>query len=262
MILLKLNLLTIIIELLLAIIDIFICTFIFYKFYQILAQTKAVQVIKGLAFFVILYIIAWIAKLEVFLWLLNQIGSVVVIAVIILFQPELRRVLTNIGEANIMTHIIDKDPKDLTSIINAVHNLQIMNIGALIVFERKVGLRNIIETGTILNSKISTPLLITIFQAKTPLHDGAVIIRHDTIVAAGCFLPLSETKHLDKNLGTRHRSALGIAEETDALVIIVSEETGKISLAYDSKIHQVYDIESLKKDLFNLLGYNNTMEKN
>ncbi len=255
MIWLKLNLITIALDLLLALTDILITTFIFYKFYQILAQTKAVQVIKGLAFFVVLYIIAWVAKLDVFLWLLNQIGSVVVIAIIILFQPELRRVLTNIGEANIMTRIIEKDPKDLTGIINAVHNFQILRIGALIVFERKVGLRNIIETGTILNSRISTPLLLTIFQAKTPLHDGAVIIRNDIIVAAGCFLPLSDTKHIDKSLGTRHRSALGIAEDSDAVVIVVSEETGKISLAYDNKLHQDYDIDVLKEELLDLLGY-------
>jgi len=245
----------------LAIIDITICTFIFYKFYQILAQTKAVQVIKGLFFFIILYIVSNLLKLETFSWLLNQIAAVVVIAIIILFQPELRRVLTKIGQSNWINNLIQKDPKNLIAIINAVQNFQILHTGALIVFERNVGLRPIIETGTVLNAKISTSLLLTIFSYKTPLHDGAVIIRNDTVIAASCFLPLSDSKTINSNYGTRHRAALGMAEESDAVTIVVSEETGKISLAFDGKINTDYDIDTLKKELINLLGYEEEINK-
>ena len=240
-----------ILNIFLALVDILICSYVFYKVYQILAQTKAVQVIKGLFFFIILYVLSRLFNLETFSWLLNQIAAVVVIAIIIIFQPE----LTKLGQSNWMTGIIKKDPKDLMSIINAIHNFQILHIGALVVFERNVGLRNIIETGTTLNAKISTSLLLTVFTYKSPLHDGAVIIRNDLIVAAGCFLPLSDSKNISSSYGTRHRAALGMAEESDALIVVVSEETGKISLAYDGTLYTDYNIDGLQKELSNVLGY-------
>jgi len=255
MIWLHLPVLVIIFNFFLAFLDIFIISFIFYKFYQILAQTKAVQVIKGLFFFVILYIVSRILNLSTFSWLLDQFAAVVVIAIIILFQPELRRVLTKLGQSSWINSFIKKDPKDLTSIISAVQNFQILHTGALLVFERNVGLRNIVESGTVLNARISTSLLLTIFSYKTPLHDGAVIIKNDTIVAAGCFLPLSDSDKIKKEFGTRHRAALGMAEDSDAVIVIVSEETGKISLAYDGKLYTNYEIDILKKELFGLLGY-------
>jgi diadenylate cyclase len=239
----------------LVLIDILILTYVFYKFYQILAQTKAVQVLKGLIFFFILYIISRITKLETFSWVLDQIAGVIVIAVIIVFQPELRRVLTKLGQSNWLNSFIKKDPKDLTAILNAVQNFHIRQIGALIVFERSVGLKNIIESGTVIEAEISTSLLLTIFTNKTPLHDGAIIIKNDQIVAAGCFLPLSETTQISQDLGTRHRAALGLAEESDALIIVVSEETGRISLAYDGKLYTNYEIDVLRKELSALLGY-------
>lgn len=244
-----------------AIIDILIISYIFYKFYQILAQTKAVQVIKGVIIFVILYLVSRIGRLETFSWLLDQIAGVIVIAIIILFQPELRRVLTKLGQSNWINNLIKKDPKDLTQILNAIENFHILKIGALIVFERKVGLKNIVESGTITNAKISTQLLLTLFHYKTALHDGAVIIKNDLIVAAGCFLPLSDSTSISPELGTRHRAALGMAEESDAVVIIVSEETGRISLAYDSKLYTNYDIDLLKKELSELLGYDESIEE-
>ena len=250
----------IIINFIFALLDILIITFIFYKFYQILAQTKAVQVIRGLFFFIILYVISHLVPLGTFSWFLDQIASVVVIAVIILFQPELRRVLTKLGQSGWISNLIRKDPKDLTNILSAVHNFQILHIGALIVFEREVGLRNIVESGTLLNAKISTSLLLTIFSKKTPLHDGAVIVRNDAIVAAGCFLPLSDSDTIKKDFGTRHRAAIGITEESDSVVVVVSEETGKISLAYDGKLYTNYDIDILKKELTELLDYEEEIE--
>ncbi len=239
-----------------ALFDILIISYIFYKFYQILAQTKAVQVIRGLFFFVVIFIISKILHLETFSWLLDQFASVAVIAIIILFQPELRRVLTKLGQSKWVNKIIRKNPQDLNEIINAVYNFHLVSRGALIVFEREVGLKNYIESGTTINSRISTQLLMTIFFDKTPLHDGAVIINNDLIIAAGCYLPLSDSTQIDPKFGTRHRAALGLAEETDAVVVVVSEETGKISLAYDSKLYTNYDIDTLRKDLSNLLGYN------
>ncbi|MCG8568595.1 MAG: diadenylate cyclase CdaA [Spirochaetes bacterium] len=248
-------------NLIFAIIDILIISYIFYKFYQILAQTKAVQVIKGVFFFVLLYILSRIGRLETFSWLLDQIASVIVIAIIILFQPELRRVLTKLGQSNWVNSLIKKDPRDLTEIINAVENFQILKVGALIVFERKVGLKNIIESGTVINSRISTPLLLTIFHNKTALHDGAVVVRNDQIIAAGCFLPLSDSTTISQEFGTRHRAALGMAEESDAVIIIVSEETGRISIAYDGKLYTNYSVEILTKELIGLLGYEEATEE-
>ncbi|HOJ63701.1 MAG TPA: diadenylate cyclase CdaA [Spirochaetota bacterium] len=255
MLLLRLPVWIIIINVILSFIDIFIIALFFYSIYKILSQTKAVQVIRGLLFFIFIYLISRFARLETFSWLLDQIASVIVLAVIILFQPELRRVLTKIGQSNWFKMMIKKDPKELEEILKAINHFNILHIGALIVFERNVGLKNIIESGTIINSKISAQLLITIFTYKTPLHDGAVIIKNDQIVAAGCFLPLSESTQIGKDFGTRHRAALGLAEESDAVIVVVSEETGKISLAFDGKLYTNYDIDVLRKELTSLLGY-------
>ena len=255
MIWLHLKVSVLIFNILFAVIDVFIISYIFYRFYQILAQTKAVQVIKGLLFFVVLYLFSRIASLATFSWVLNQIAAVIVLAIIILFQPEIRRVLVKLGQSNWINSFIKKNPRDLSHIINAIQNFQILRIGALIVFERNVGLKNIVESGTVLNSRISTSLLITIFTNKTPLHDGAVLIKNDVIVAAGCFLPLSDSSLIKKDFGTRHRAALGMAEDSDAVVVVVSEETGKISIAYDGKLYFDYEVEMLKKELSKLVGY-------
>jgi diadenylate cyclase len=255
MILLKLPIQLVILKSFLVTVDILILTYIFYKFYQILAQTKAVQVLKGLFFFFILYIVSRLINLEVFSWLLDQLAGVIVLAVIIVFQPELRRVLTKLGQSNWIGGFIKKDPKDLTAILNAIQNFHIRQIGALIVFERNIGLKNIIESGTIVESEISTAMLLTIFTNKTPLHDGAVIIKNDLITAAGCFLPLSDSTQISQDIGTRHRAALGLAEESDSVIVVVSEETGRISLAYDGKLYSNYEIDVLKKELCELLGY-------
>lgn len=255
MLLFKLPIWIISLNIVFVLIDIFIVFLLFYAIYLLFAQTKAIQVIKGLSFFVVLYIISKIGRLQTFSWLLDQIASVMAIAVIILFQPELRRVLTKIGQSDWLNKIMKKNPKDLLQILNAIQNFHILQIGALIVFERSVGLKNIVESGTTINAKISTQLLITLFTYKTPLHDGAVIIKNDQIVAAGCFLPLSDSTMINKDLGTRHRAALGLAEESDAIVVVVSEETGRISLAYDGRLYTNYDIGLLKKELCSLIGY-------
>lgn len=255
MLIFKLPFHLIIFNLLVALLDISVISFLFYKIYQILSQTKAVQVLKGITFFIILYLLSKLLQLETFSWILNQIANVIVIAIIIIFQPELRRVLTKIGQPDWLTHFTKRDPKNVNKIIKAIQNFSLLQIGALIVFERKVGLKNIIESGTILNAQISTSLLLSIFNNKSPLHDGAVVIRNDTIVAAGCFLPLSESPIIKKEFGTRHRAAVGITEETDAVAVVVSEETGMVSLSYDGKLFTNYEINDLEIKLLDLLGY-------
>ncbi|MBQ2295435.1 MAG: diadenylate cyclase, partial [Spirochaetales bacterium] len=180
-----------------AIIDIFVITFIFYSLYRICAQTKAVQILQGLSVFVLLYVVARILKLETFSWILDRLANAAVVALFVLFQPELRRVLTKIGQSEWLGQIIKKNPKDLDEILMAVENFHLLSTGALIVFERNVGLKNYIESGETINSKISARLLMTIFYDKTALHDGAVIIRNDQIVAAACYLPVSDNNTID-----------------------------------------------------------------
>lgn len=238
-----------------AIIDIFVITFIFYSLYRICAQTKAVQILHGLLVFVLLYGVAHILKLETFSWILDRLANAAVVALFVLFQPELRRVLTKIGQSEWIGKIIKKNPKDLDEILLAVENFHLLSTGALIVFERNVGLKNYIESGELLNSRISARLLMTIFFDKTALHDGAVIIRNDQIVAAACYLPVSDNNTIDPKFGTRHRAALGLAEETDAIIIVVSEETGKISMAFDGKLYSNYDKDTLRSELMKFLGY-------
>jgi diadenylate cyclase len=245
----------IILNVIIAFFDILIITYIFFKFYQILSQTRAFQVFRGLLIFIVLFILARLAQLETFSWLLDQVATVLVIAIIILFQPELRRVLTKLGQSSFINNIIKKDPRDLKELLQAIENFHILHVGALIVFERTVGLKNIIETGTVLNSRISAPLLMTLFNTKTPLHDGAIIIHGDRVVAAGCFLPLSDSNTIKQDFGTRHRAALGVAEESDAVVVVVSEETGRISLAYDGRLYTQYEVDILKDELVRLLNY-------
>ncbi len=237
-----------------AIIDIFVITFIFYSLYRICAQTKAVQILQGLFVFVVLYIIARILKLETFSWILDRLANAAVVALFVLFQPELRRILTKIGQSEWASKIIKKDPRALEQILTAVENFHLLSTGALIVFERNVGLKNYIEDGEEINSRISARLLMTIFYDKTALHDGAVIIRNDQIAAAACYLPVSDNT-IDPKFGTRHRAALGLAEETDAVIVVVSEETGKISLAVDGRLYSNYDKEGLRKELNKFLGY-------
>ena len=255
MLLFRLPLWIIIINALLSLIDILIISLFFYNIYKILSQTKAVQVIRGLFFFILIYLVSRFARLETFSWLLDQIAGVIVIAIIVLFQPELRRVLTKIGQSNLFNINIKKDPKELKEILKAIQHFSLSPMGALIVFERNIGLKNIIESGTIINARISAPLLITIFTNKTPLHDGAVIIKNDKIVAAGCILPFSESTTLGEGFGTRHRAALGLSEESDAVIVIVSEENGRISLSYNGKLLLNYDMELLQKELSHLLDY-------
>ncbi|MDD3571567.1 MAG: diadenylate cyclase CdaA [Eubacteriales bacterium] len=229
-------------------IDIAILAFVLYKVFMLTRQTRASQVLKG---FGVLLVVSWISDLlglKALNWLFMSVLNNGAIVLMILFQPELRRALEQLGRGAKIDHIVDsQDEGDriVYELSQAVQTLSQRRVGALVVFEQKTGLRDFIETGTTIDSRISGPLLVNLFEPNTPLHDGAVIIRGNRIMAAGCVLSLSENSSLGRDLGTRHRAGLGVTESTDAVVLIVSEETGIISLAQAGRLTRHLDGESL-----------------
>jgi len=231
-------------------IDILIIAFLLYKVFQLTQQTRAGQVFKG---FILLIFIGWFSNLlgfQALNWLIGSIINNGAIVLLILFQPELRRALEQIGrgtQKGYLTENQDEASRIVFEISQCVIGLSRRRVGALIVFEQKTGLKDFIDTGTPLDSKISGPLLANIFEPNTPLHDGAVIIRDERIVAAGCVLSLSDNSSLGRELGTRHRAGLGVTEGTDAIVLIVSEETGIISLAQGGRLTRHLDVDSLNR---------------
>ncbi len=240
------------------IIDIAIIAFVIYKLFSLLRNTRAEQVLKGLIFVLIFASVADILNLNTVSWVMNQFLTVSLVFIIVVFQPELRSALERLGRGRSIfsSDKIKRDERSVDEIVSAMSSLSRQKIGALVVLEREVGLSDIIESGTKLDSEISSELLINIFIPNTPLHDGAVIIRKNTIAAAACYLPLSSSNTIAKELGTRHRAAIGISEKSDSLVVIVSEETGNISVAENGKINRYFDEESLrirlKNDLVNI----------
>ncbi|CEP69305.1 Conserved hypothetical protein CHP00159 [Moorella glycerini] len=247
-----------IIDLLRIILDISIVAFVIYKFIMLIRGTRAVQLIKGLVVLVVASVIAERLHLTTINWLLSQLRLVIVVALPVVFQPELRRALEQLGRgkffARPLTVLGAEDMEKLINeLVRAAQVLAKNRTGALIVVERETGLNDYIETGIRVDGVVSAELLINIFVPLTPFHDGAAIIRGDRVVAAGCFLPLSESPYLSKQLGTRHRAALGISEISDAVVLVVSEETGAISVAEGGKLTRFLDEKNLKELLQSLL---------
>jgi diadenylate cyclase len=234
--------------------DVLILTFIIYKVYQLLVQTRAVQLVRGAVIIAVIYAAAFFLKLETLLWILNRLATVIVIIIAIVFQPELRNLFMRIGRGNWFRLSSRSKPQHLDSVLNAVDILSGRRRGCLIVFTRKVGLKNVIETGTRLNADLSSSLILSAFGYDTPLHDGAMFIQSGKIVAAGCFLPLSEQADIRRSFGTRHRAALGLTEVSDAIVIVVSEETGAISLAFDGKLFYDLSLEEVRRNVKRLLN--------
>lgn len=237
------------------IIDIAIIAFVIYKLFSLLRNTRAEQVLKGLIFVLFFASIADMLNLNTVSWVMNQFLTVALVFIIVVFQPELRSALERLGRGRSLfsSEKIQRDERSIDELVSAMSSLSRQKIGALVVLEREVGLSDIIESGTKLDSDISSELLINIFIPNTPLHDGAVIIRKNTIAAAACYLPLSSSNTIAKELGTRHRAAIGISEKSDCLVVIVSEETGNISVAENGKINRYFDEESLRIRLKNEL---------
>ena len=220
--------------------DILLLAFLIYRSYRILVQTRAVQLIKGALFMGLVYLAAFLLRLATVRWVLNLLVPGLVIGMAIIFQPELRRIFTRLGQGDWLRLHPRARTRHLEAVLQAAETLAAKRCGALIVFSRNIGLNTIVETGTRLNAELSSSLLLNLFAPNTPLHDGAVVIHEDRLVAAGCFLPLSEQPDIRREYGSRHRAALGLAEETDALVLVVSEETGSLSLAYDANM--LYDL--------------------
>jgi len=239
------------------IIDILVVAVVFYKLYMLMKETRAEQLLKGIgAIFVVALLSQWF-KLYTINWILQNAMQIGLITLVIVFQPELRRMLEYIGRSNILKKsLIDVRGEEMQrladEIVNATASLSRQKIGALIVFERHTGLSEVVETGTKLNAEISSELLINIFIPNTPLHDGAVVIKGDIIRAAACFLPLTDNQTISKELGTRHRAGIGISEKSDCLVLIVSEETGGISIAENGKITRYVDVDTLREILLNM----------
>ena len=235
--------------------DIIIVAVIFYKLLMLIRETRAEQLIKGLIVLLIVLNVSKWMNLHMVHYILENTMTVGVIALLVVFQPELRRALEYIGRTKWLSMSISEVIKEemkhnIGEITNAVSSLSRAKTGALIVMERYTGLNEIVSTGTLIEGRISSLLIANIFEHNAPLHDGAVLIKKEKIMAAGCFLPLSTKSDLSSDLGTRHRAALGMVENSDAVVIVVSEETGAISVAIDGELRRFLDVNSLKEILF------------
>lgn len=237
--------------------DIVIVALVIYKIYVLLRETRAEQLAKGIVVLLVLTKVSEWMELYTINWILNNAMTVGAIALLIVFQPELRRGLEYIGRSRLLSKsLIEIRGESLSGVVDeiveAAASLSRQKIGALIVMERQTGLNEVIETGTRIEGNVSSDLLINIFIPNTPLHDGAVIIKDDKIKAAACFLPLTDNSGLSKELGTRHRAALGISERSDSLAIIVSEETGAISIAENGTIARYLDTKTLRQILLDM----------
>ncbi len=232
-------------------------SFLAYKVIGFIRDSRAQQLVKGLFVLFAAFFLSDVLDLYALNWILRGTMSIGIIALVVVFQPELRRALEYVGRSKIVKapfSQLDKEKaKDITDeFVKAVDSFSATKTGALIILERETALVDIAETGTEVNADISAQLLGNIFYEGAPLHDGAVIIRADRIYAAGCVLPLTENKNLNKSLGTRHRAGIGITEHSDAISIIVSEETGIISMAVDGKLTRFLDTKTVEKTLLNL----------
>ena len=243
-----------------SILDIVVVAYIFYKGYSLIKETRAEQLLKGIILMIILIPISYVLKLEMLNFILNKTLTVGLLSAVIIFQPEIRRALEHIGRSAFeeIHNIQDAEKRNITvnEIVSAVGNLADSKTGALLVVEQATRLGDILNSGTVLDANITSNLLENIFVVNTPLHDGATIIRKDRILAPGCVLPLTNNTTIDKKLGTRHRAAIGLSEISDAIIIIVSEETGVISLAINGRLTRNYDKEKLRVILLKMMQHN------
>jgi diadenylate cyclase len=235
-------------------IDILVVSYIIYRILLLIQGTRALQMVAGLTILVFLYFFSEILQLLTLNWLLHTFLSSILILIIIIFQDDIRRALAQIGTAP-FAKIQAQYSFGIEEVVKAVSAMAEKKIGALIVFEREISLKDYLEGSTLMEAKISEELLISIFNPKSPLHDGAVIISEGRIKAAGVVLPLSTNPDIAKDLGTRHRAAIGITEVTDAVAVVVSEERGQISIAVGGKITRDVTPATLRKMLSQLLGF-------
>ena len=249
-------------ELITLILDLSIVVFLLYCFFKIVKGSRAWQLIKGIALLILATWVSVLLNLKILNWILTGIMNLGVIAIIVIFQPELRRALEQLGTNKLAQFFgIEKDlatkaKEDIYKIVIAATELSKTKTGALIVIERDIKIQDIIATGIPMNAEVSPQLLVNIFVPKTPLHDGAAVISGNKIAAAACVLPLADDKDIAKELGTRHRAAIGISRESDSIVVVVSEETGKISVAKDGTL-----IADVREDVLKKILISNVVTK-
>ena len=239
-------------------IEIVIISILIYEVLYWIKNTRAWTLLKGLAVILVFTVFAAIFELRTILWILEKTAAIAATALLVIFQPELRKALEQLGKKNIITNILSFDDgkeelgfteKTVNELVRATFEMAKVKTGALMVIEKGDSLKDIERTGIEVNGLVSSQLLINIFEHNTPLHDGAVVIRGNRVAAATCYLPLSDNMSISKELGTRHRAAVGISEATDSLTIVVSEETGRVTLAEGGQLTRINDGETLKKAL-------------
>ena len=231
-------------------VDIILMSIIVYRLLLIIKGTKAARMLMGLGVLLVASLLSGYFELYTVDWLIQSFWAQIVIAIIILFQPEIRRALAQMGETPFLQTLTPAEElKSLEEIVRAAIALANRKIGALIAIERETSLKDFVEIGVPVDAKVSKEILLSVFHPTSPIHDGAVVIKKNRIVAAGCFLPITMSPDISKALGTRHRAALGISEETDAVVLVVSEETGTVSMAVRGKLDTHLDMGTLRDTL-------------
>jgi diadenylate cyclase len=235
--------------------DVLVVTFLLYRLFVLMKGTRAVHMFFGLIVLFILSVMAQWLNLMALNWIISSLKTVWVIAFVIIFQPELRRALASLGHHPFVSRFFAvQESGIIPEIIKSTSRMADKGVGAIIVLERDMGLKNYIETGTKVDARVTAELIETVFVPNSPLHDGAIIIQNDRVAAAGCILPLTLDHRLSQALGTRHRAAIGLTEETDAIVVVVSEETHAISYAQGGKLKRKIDTNTLRSDLLKHFG--------
>lgn len=230
------------------ILDVCFLTFILYKAYEVLVKTNGLQLLKVVIILGIAYVLATILKLKLILWMLNALTPSLLVGFFVVFQPEVRKMILRLGQTE-WRPSKKKKHMYVDSVLTSAEELSQRRRGMLVVFAGKTDIQGVIDSGTIINAHITSSLLSTIFEFDTKLHDGAVVIRGGKIISAGCFLPVSEQYDIEKTFGTRHRAALGLSEQTDAIILVVSEETGALSIACESRLYYDLSLDQVRRML-------------
>lgn len=238
------------------ILDILVVAVVVYEALKLIRGTRAVQMALGSFMVIVLFFLSGLLPLQTVNWLIRNMLVYVAFAAIVIFQSDIRRALAHLGRAPFFRYFVNTEAIEevIAEIVVASQMLSTQRVGAIIIIEREIGLRNYIESGIPLDATLTYDLLVTVFQLGSPLHDGAVILQENRIAAAACFLPLTVNPRIGRELGTRHRAAIGVSEESDALAVVVSEETGQISLALEGDIERRLGPEDLRRRLHELLS--------
>ncbi len=234
-------------------IDIGVIAFFVYQTMDLIRGTRAARMLVGLGVVFLVFLSSQFLDLYTVNWVLDNLLSSIFIVVVVIFQNDIRRALTQVGSGSVFGREVALQSSDVEEVVRATVTMATKRIGGLVVFEREVGLSEYVEAGTTIGAAISRELILSIFHTSSPIHDGAIIIAARRIVAAGCFLPLTTNPNVSKALGTRHRAAIGVTEDTDAIVVVVSEEDGRISLIRDGRLTRDLDAANLREKLEGLL---------